>query len=76
MPDREYNTVEDEICEGCSKRIWMAVGYVCEVYEFPRKTYGYRMGKCAINGRKNKQSANATASRVRVGQQKNKRSGK
>jgi hypothetical protein len=74
MPNREYNTVEDEICEGCPKRIWMAVGYVCETYEFPRKTYGYRMGKCAINGRK--AASNKPASRVRVGQQKNKRSGK
>jgi len=75
MPDREYNTVEDKICEGCSKRTWMAVGYVCEVYEFPRKSYGYRMGKCAINGRKHNSSSNLPKSKVRVGQQKTKRKG-
>jgi hypothetical protein len=71
MENRVLNTGEAKICEGCTKSPgWVATGYQCGVYEDPRKTYGYRMGECAFN-----QHAVATKkSRVRVGQQKQKKS--
>jgi hypothetical protein len=71
MPNREYNTVEKEICGGCSKCMWVAVGYVCKVYEFPRKSSGYRLGECAFNPK----TRTSSKSRVRAGQQKTKRAG-
>ena len=69
MPDREYNIGDEDVCGGCKKRQWMAVGWVCQPYEFPGKTFGHRFGECALNP-KTHISKNV---RVREGQQKTKR---
>ncbi len=67
MGNQILNTGSVEICEGCSHSPWWcATGYACSVYSDPRKTFGYRNGKCAFN-QKTKLTKNA---KVRVGQQK------
>jgi len=67
MINQVFNTGEAKVCEGCSKSPWWcATGYACSIYYDPRKTFGYRSGECAFN----QKSKNSKVSKVRVGQQK------
>lgn len=68
MP-RQYNVGDPAICEGCKKRQWMAVGYVCQVYENPKKTTGHSIGECGFN----EHFKSGVVTRIRAGQQKTKR---
>jgi hypothetical protein len=71
MPDRQYNSGDEKVCGGCSKRVVVWGSLVCQPYAHPMKTYGHRFGECALNPKFHESKKD----RVREGQKKNKRIG-